>query len=112
MALTALKLKQLTDHEFPDLFTRHTPLWTQKATQAYDFTRASVVPTGQAVRPDDVLPLLESTLELVPEFYNHLDDKRLTQKYWKTRFAEYILDQLWTALQQRPQPAAAGGNQP
>jgi hypothetical protein len=31
--------------------------------------------------------------------YSHLEDKRLAQLYWKTRFAEYILDQLWTALQ-------------
>jgi hypothetical protein len=99
VALTAVKLKSLTDKDFPKLFTKHKKLWTQKGKQAYLFTKASVVPTGQLVRPDDVLPLLESTLELVPEFYNHLAEKRLTQLYWKTRFAEYILDQLWTELE-------------
>ena len=103
MALTAVKLKTLTDKEFPKLFTKHKKLWNQKGKQAYLFAKASVVPTGQRVRPDDVLPLLESTLELVPEFYNHLADKRLTQLYWKTRFAEYILDQLWTELEKENQ---------
>jgi hypothetical protein len=108
MALTAVKLKGLTDNDFPALFTRHRALWKKKAEEAYTFTRASVVPTGQIVRRDDVLPLMESTLELVPEFYNHLSDKRLTQRYWKTRFGEYILDQLWTELQQNGDGGANG----
>jgi hypothetical protein len=106
VALTAVKLKNLTGKDFPKLFTKHKALWGQKAKQAYLFTKASVVPTGQLVRPDDVLPLLESTLELVPEFYDHLADKRLTQLYWKTRFAEYILDQLWTELEQESEKEA------
>jgi len=108
MALTAVKLKSLTDKDFPDLFTRHKALWKTKAKQAYEFTRASVVPTGQLVRPDDVLPLLESTLELVPEFYKHLEEKRLTQLYWKTRFAEYILDQLWSELEKEAEDDETG----
>jgi hypothetical protein len=103
VALTALKLKSLADNGFPALYTAHQALWARKAEEAYAFTRESVVPTGQAVRPDDVLPLLESTLELVPEFYRHLETKRLTQQYWKTRFAEYILDELF------PQLEAGGG---
>jgi hypothetical protein len=108
VSLTAVKLKSLTDKEFPKLFTKHKKLWNQKATEAYQFTKASVVPTGQRVRLDDVLPLLESTLELVPEFYNHLADKRLPQLYWKTYFAEYILDQLWTELERESENDGAG----
>jgi hypothetical protein len=98
MALTALKVKVLTEKEFDKLFQRHQDLWRAKATEAYTYTEKFVTPTGQPVRPDDVLPLLLPALELAPEFYGHLETKRLTQQYWTTYFGEFILDRLWEEL--------------
>jgi hypothetical protein len=103
VALTAVKVHDLKERGFVDLFTKHKPLWEAKAKEAYSYTANLVNPTGQPVRPDDVLPLLVPALELADEFTKFLSDKRLTQKYWKTHFAEYILDTFWTALQKGAQ---------
>jgi hypothetical protein len=98
LALTALKVKVLTEKEFDGLFQQHRALWQAKAAEAYSYTEKFVMPTGQPVRPDDVLPLLVPALELAPEFYGHLETKHLTQKYWTTYFGEFVLDRLWEDL--------------
>jgi hypothetical protein len=98
MALTALKVKVLTEKQFDRLFQQHRALWQAKADEAYSYTEKFVTPTGQPVRPDDVLPLLVPALELAPEFYRHLETKHLPQKYWTTYFGEFILDRLWDDL--------------
>lgn len=63
--------------------------------------RRSVTRAGQPVRTDDVLPLLVPALELAQEFRSFLEEKRLTQKYWRINFGELILDRLWDELSQR-----------
>lgn len=98
MALTALKVQELTDRGFIGLFDDHRQLWETKAREAYEYTENFVQAAGQPVRPDDVLPLLVPALELSDEFRAFLDDKRLTQKYWRTHFGELILDRLWEDL--------------
>jgi hypothetical protein len=98
MALTAEKVKDLEDKGFPSLFEQHRDLWEAKARDAYSYAQALVRPTGEPVRPDDVLGLLVPGLVLVEEFRGFLDEKRLTQKYWRTYFGEFILDKLWGKL--------------
>jgi len=98
MALTAAKVKDLEDKGFVDLFDDHRALWETKAHEAYAYASIFVTPTGEPVRPDDVLELLVPALVLVEEFRDFLDDNRLTQKYWRTYFAEFVLDRLWTQL--------------
>jgi hypothetical protein len=98
MALTALKVKDLTDKGFIGLFDDHRDLWQTKAQEAYDYTEKFVVAAGQPVRPDDVIDLLVPAIELSQEFRSFLDEKRLTQKYWRVNFGELVLDRLWTEL--------------
>ncbi len=98
MSLTALKVKDLTDKGFMQLFDDHAGLWEAKAKEAYTYTANVLNATGQPVRPDDVLPLLVPALELAEEFRSFLDDKKLTQKYWKINFGELVLDKLWDDL--------------
>jgi hypothetical protein len=98
MALSAVKVKDLEDKGFMDLFTDHHELWETKAKEAYAYTSNVVKGAGEPVRPDDVLPLLLPALDLAEEFRSFLDEKRLTQKYWRTFFGELILDRLWTEL--------------
>jgi hypothetical protein len=100
LALTALKVQDLADKGFLRLFDDHHALWRAKAAQAYSYTKDLVTSAGEPVRPDDVLPLLVPALELADEFRTFLEEKRLTQKYWRTHFAELILDRLWNELQQ------------
>jgi hypothetical protein len=101
VALTALKVKDLTDKGFMRLFEKHSDLWRSKAQEAYEYTENFVTRAGQPVRPDDVLPLLVPALELAQEFRSFLEEKRLTQKYWRINFGELILDRLWDELSQR-----------
>ena len=99
MALTAQKVQALTDKGFPKLFTDHKNLWKAKAQEAYDYTAKFVRLTGQPVRPDDVLPILEPALELSQEFSDFREANRLTQKYWRTYFGDFVLDSLWDQLE-------------
>ena len=98
MALTAAKVRDLEDRGFPRLYEEHRGLWKTKAREAYAYAKALVGPTGEPVRPDDVLELLVPALVISKEFRRFLDDSRLTQKYWRTYFGEYILDRLWQDL--------------
>jgi hypothetical protein len=98
VALTAAKAKDLEDRGFPDLFNDHGELWETKAREAYAYAEGLVAPTGEPVRPDDVLELLVPALVLAEEFRDFLENNRLTQKYWRTYFGEFILDHLWAEL--------------
>jgi hypothetical protein len=98
LALTALEVQRLNEKGFPKLFTDHQALWKDKAQEAYTYTKKFVTPTGQPVRPDDVLPMLIPALELSPELSAFLGTKRLTQKYWRGYFGDYVLDKLWAQL--------------
>jgi hypothetical protein len=98
MALTAAKVKDLEDKGFPALFDDYRDLWETKAREAYAYAESLVDPTGEPVRPDDVLELLVPALVLAEEFRDFLEEGRLTQKYWRTYFGEFILDQLWDDL--------------
>jgi hypothetical protein len=99
MALTAAKVQDLEDNDFDELFRDHRNLWETKAREAYEYAEKLVIPTGEPVRPDDVLELLVPGLVLVDELREFLENNRLRQKYWKSYFGEYILDQLWTDLE-------------
>jgi hypothetical protein len=96
LALTALKVKDLADKGFMKLFDDHEALWKTKAREAYGYAEKFV--TAEPVRPDDVLPLLVPSLELSEEFRSFLEEKRLTQQYWRLHFGELVLDKLWTEL--------------
>jgi hypothetical protein len=56
-----------------------------------------------------VLPLLIPALEVNDTFRGFLEEKRLTQLYWRDRFAEYILDQLWNDLAEEDEGAEQEG---
>jgi hypothetical protein len=98
VALTAAKVKDLEDRGFFSLFADHRALWEAKATEAYAYAEKLVSASGQPVRPDDVLPLLVPALILTEELRAFLEDNRLTQKYWRDYFAEFIIDTLWKDL--------------
>jgi hypothetical protein len=99
MALTAAKVKDLEDRGFVRLFDEHRKLWETKAREAYGYAARLVAPTGERVRPDDVVPLLVPALVLVRELRDFLEAGRFTQKYWRDYFAEFVVDRLWDQLE-------------
>jgi hypothetical protein len=110
MALTAAKVQALNDKGFMDLFNQHRELWETRTREAFDATKIFVSAAGLPVRPDDVIDLLVPALELSTEFRAFLDEKRLRQKYWRTRFGELLIDEFWTELtEEETEDDEAGG---
>src|SRR6266480_4474954 len=101
MALTQKKLKDLQEAKLAGLFDQYTNLWFGKAEHAYQFTCSYIDPNklgGVLVRPDDVVPVLQPSLEIVDELRLHLATKKLREKYWYVWFAELIIDRFWDKL--------------
>lgn len=95
MALNLNKLKRLEDAGLTELFDGDRRLWTTMAKDAYGYTRKFV---GAEVRPDDLVPTLVPALEVSDRLRTFLAQKKLTQNYWYTWFAELIVDRLWSDL--------------
>ena len=101
MALSLNKLKRLGDAGLTDLFEADRKLWTAMAKDAHAYTSKFVRGSGNAVRPDDVVPTLTPALEVSDRLRTYLAERKLTQNYWYTWFAELIVDRLWSDLKLR-----------
>ena len=95
MALNLNKLKRLEDAGLADLFEGDRKLWTAMTKDAFSYTRKFV---GTEVRPDDVVPTLVPALEVSDRLRTFLAQRKLTQNYWYTWFAELLVDRLWNDL--------------
>ena len=95
MALSLNKLKRLEDAGLVGLFDDDRKLWSAMAKDAYGYTRKFI---GAEVRPDDVVPTLVPALEVSDRLRTFLAQRKLTQQYWYTWFAELIVDRLWDGL--------------
>ena len=95
MALNLNKLKRLEDAGLAELFERDRKLWGAMTKDAYGYTRKFV---GAEVRPDDVVPTLVPALEVSDRLRTFLAQKKLTQNYWYTWYAELLVDRLWNDL--------------
>ena len=95
MALNLNKLKRLEDAGLAELFERDRKLWGAMTKDAYGYTRKFV---GDEVRPDDVVPTLVPALEVSDRLRTFLAQKKLTQNYWYTWYAELLVDRLWNDL--------------
>ena len=95
MALSLNKLKRLDDAGLVRLFEDDRRLWSAMARDAYVYTAKFV---GADVRPDDVVPTLVPALEVSDRLRTFLAQKKLTQNYWYTWFAELMIDRLWSQL--------------
>lgn len=98
MALSLNKLKRLDDTGLTGLFEADRKLWTAMAKDAYAYTAKFVRGSGNEVRPDDVVPTLTPALEVSDRLRVYLAERKLSQNYWYTWFAELIVDRLWADL--------------
>ena len=95
MALSLNKLKRLEDAGLAELFDADRKLWTAMTKEAFGYTRKFV---GAEVRPDDVVPTLVPALEVSDRLRTFLAQRKLTQQYWYTWYAELLVDRLWNDL--------------
>lgn len=98
MGLTARKSLALEDAGLDSFFAEERELWTEMASEAYNYTAEFVKDAGEPVRPDDLIPVLVPVLEVTQKLREFLAENRLRQKYWYTWFGEYIIDSLWDEL--------------
>jgi hypothetical protein len=98
VALNLNKLKRLEDAGLTELFGADRKLWAAMTKDAYGYTRKFV---GGEVRPDDIVPTLVPALEVSDRLRTFLAQRKLTQNYWYTWFAELLVDRLWDDLHSR-----------
>ncbi len=96
MAITTLKTEQIVDAGLNGLFAENREHWLTHAKRAFDYMAQLV--EREMIHPDDLIPVLIPALELDDKLRDFLDENRLSQKYWFTNFAEYIVDELWDEL--------------
>ncbi len=71
------------------------------AQEAYSYTKLYVERAKAQVRVDDVVGPLVEALKVTGKLEEHLDDKKLKEKYWVAWFGELILELLWDELKQK-----------
>jgi hypothetical protein len=103
VALNLNKLKRLEDAGLAELFEGDRKLWSAMTKEAYAYTRKFV---GAEVRPDDVVPTLVPALEVSDRLRTFLAQRKLTQQYWYTWYAELLVDRLWDDLNSKRAPNA------
>jgi hypothetical protein len=101
MALTLEKEQRLRNAGFFDLFERERPLWKAMAEEACSYTKLYVERASARVRVDDVVGPLVEALKVTGKLEEHLDERKLKEKYWVAWFGELILEQLWGELTKR-----------
>jgi hypothetical protein len=97
MSLDTEKLHRLRGKSFDALYEAHPDKWQETVNNALDYAQKCVA-SGEKVRIGDVVAIFQNAIRIDPTFEKHTKDKGLTQKYWVTWFAEYIIDRVY------PQP--------
>ena len=101
MALTLEKEQRLRNAGMFDLFEKEKPLRKAMAKEAYSYTKLYGERAKAQVRMDDVVgPLIEG-LKVTGKLEEHLDEKKLKEKYWVAWFAELIVEKLWNELKRK-----------
>jgi hypothetical protein len=101
MSLDTEKLHALRGKGFDKLYASQEKKYREMADKALEYA-SSCVPKGERVRLGDVIAVIENAVRIDPAFENHVKIKRLTQKFWITYFAEYIVDQVFPQPELKP----------
>lgn len=97
MSLTLEVEQRLEKATLVALFTDHEADWRAAAQNAVDFIRSNF-PAGSTIRPDDVAKALKPVIEVNERLKKRLLDKKLTQKYWVSDFADLIIERAWDII--------------
>lgn len=93
MALTEAVRLRLEAKGFAELFTQYQDEWVTMAENAKELIAAQV--HGGHPTVDDIKKTLQPLIELHPKLREHLDEKKLTQKYWIGDFTDYVLHNVY-----------------
>jgi hypothetical protein len=93
MGLTEVARIRLEGKGFAKLFTDHQSEWTNMAEKAKKLIADQLAHGEPTV--DDIKKTLSPLVELHPKLREHLDGKKLTQKYWISDFTDYLLQKVY-----------------
>jgi len=94
MSLDLKKLHKLRDKGFVNLYTDQRTRWVEMVNKAKDYAM-TIVAGGERIRPGDVAGIIQHAISVDPFFEAHVKGRHLTQNYWVSHFADYILDQAY-----------------
>src|SRR5579872_4785561 len=97
MSLDTDKLHRLKAKGFQELYEKHPEKWKQMVRTARDYAETCIQPE-EKIKVGDVVTVVQNGIKIDPEFETHLNKKKLTQKFWISWYAEYIVEQTF------PQP--------
>lgn len=100
MSLDTEKIHRLRGKDFHELYDNNSDKWQEMVRKARDYAR-SIVPEAEQVRVGDVVEIVQNAIKIDPEFEQHFNKQKLTQKFWVPWYAEYIVDKTF------PQPDLA-----
>ena len=97
MSFDTDRLHRLKSKGFDELYEKHPDKWQEMVRTARDYS-STCVQQGEKVRVGDVVAVVQNAIKIDPEFEAYLNKKKLTQKFWISWYAEYILERTF------PQP--------
>ena len=98
MGLTAEVELGLRDANLIDFFENNRDAFEEVVQRSFDFAAHQVEAIGLPLRRDDVSTFLVPALRTNERLREALADKKLRQRYWYERFADLVLDRVWTEL--------------
>ncbi len=98
VSLTVEEYQSLVNVGLVKFYETNKAMFRAMAQSAFNHTESMVAVTGLPVRVDDVIMILEPALRILPVLLTYLSGRKLTQKYWFSRFGDLILDDLWKEL--------------
>jgi hypothetical protein len=105
VSLDTEKLHRLKGKGFPELYDTHPDKWKEMVDKARDYAQ-TCVGEDEKVRIGDVTTIVQNAIKIDPEFESFVKGKGLTQKYWVTWYAEYMVDRIYPQPDLEPTPAA------
>lgn len=93
MALTQATRLLLEGKDFGKVFQENLPSWTKMAETARKVMAQQIAQGEPTI--DDVKKILQPMIEIDPKLRKFLADNKLTQKYWISDAADYILDHVY-----------------
>jgi len=97
MALTFDIERQLQKVQLVAFFDAHRDVWLAAARRSYEFVVHNF-PAGAEIRQDDVAKILMPIIEADASLDAEIGRRKLTQKYWKSRFVDLIIARTWNEI--------------
>ena len=94
MSLDTEQMHRLVAKGFDTLFAQNEEKYRQMVAKALQYA-ATCVPEGEKLRPGDIAFAARGAIRIDPMFEQHLTKRKLTQKFWVSWYADYIVEQAY-----------------